>query len=501
MPIDDISQTLFPDHGLNSTPLSSVDTFQIHNDYSLSLSGRSSFNSPDNPDNINTTSLQTTNYNFNSGYGLINAAAAVARAAGQNTFADVPPVGGNNWGADLVRAPAAWAQGYTGNGVVVAVLDTGVDYNHPDLKDKIWTNPNEIPGNGIDDDNNGYIDDAQGWNFVDNTNSTIDVNGHGTHVAGTIAGENNGFGVTGIAYDAKIMSIKVLNEQGSGSSNTVADGIYYAVNNGADIINLSLGSNFPNSTLETAIQYASSQGAVVVMAAGNNSYPFPGYPARYANNWGLAVGAVDRNSQMANFSNKAGLNSFPYVTAPGVGIYSSLPGNEYGTYSGTSMAAPHVAGVVALMLSANPNLTNGEIRQIIIETAGNSTPIPDANRWNITPVLSPDYGGDGGNIILATAINLEIKVTDFISENAPTSNPPPISSFVTPMNPGNLTELPYYHRAIAGLSSINDGINDHIFNADDIDQNKLDFTKIRKVFNQLQRGIDIFRRFLPIIRR
>ena len=157
----------------------------------------------------------------------------------------------------------------------------------------------------------------------------------------------------------------------------------------------------------------------------------------------------------------------------------------------------HVAGVVALMLSANPNLTNGEIREIIIETAGNSTPIPDANRRNITPVLSPDYGRDGGNIILATAINLEIKVTEFISENAPTSNPSAISSFVTPMNPGKLAELRYYYSAIAGLSSI----NDNIFNADDLDQNKVDFTKIRQVFNQLQRGIDIFRRLLPIIRR
>lgn len=506
MPIDDISQTLFPHNGLNSTAISSVDTFQIQNDYSLSLCGRSSFNPPGE---INGASVQTANYNFNSGYGLINATAAVARATGQNTFADVPPLGGNNWGADLVKAPAAWAQGYTGKGVVVAVLDTGFDYDHPDLKDNIWMNPGEIPGNGIDNDGNGYIDDTQGWNFADNTNNVIDLNGHGTHVAGTIAGGNNGFGVTGIAYDAKIMPVKVLNEQGSGSSNAVAEGIYYAVNNGADVINLSLGNNFPNSTLADAIEYASSRGTVVIMASGNNGYPLPGYPARYANNWGLAVGAVDSNNRMANFSNRAGLNNFPYVTAPGVSIYSSLPGNEYGTYSGTSMAAPHVAGVVALMLSANPNLTHAEIRQIIMETAGNSTAIPDANRWNITPIVSDTMREMVQNIRSVNEINWESKVSnyivnlasaDFTNNNTPTSNPP-TSSFISPglqsINPGNLRELRYYHSIIGGLSTT----NGHIFNADDIDQNNVDFRKIRKVFNQLQRGIDTFRRFLPIIRR
>ncbi|HYW20212.1 MAG TPA: S8 family serine peptidase, partial [Nodularia sp. (in: cyanobacteria)] len=265
MPIDDINHNLFPDHGLNFNAISSVDTFQTQNDYSFS--GRSSFHSASD---ITATSVQTANYNFSSGYGLINAAAAVAKAAGKNTFADVPSLGGNNWGADLVKAPAAWAQGYTGRGIVIAILDTGVDYNHADLKDNIWTNPGETPGNGIDDDGNGYIDDAQGWSFGDNSNNTIDVNGHGTHVAGTIAGANNGFGVTGIAYDAKIMPVKVLNDKGSGSSDSVADGIYYAVNNGADVINLSLGGNFPNSTLEAAIEYASNKGTVVVMAAGNN---------------------------------------------------------------------------------------------------------------------------------------------------------------------------------------------------------------------------------------
>lgn len=288
-----------------------------------------------------------------------------------------PDKGGNDWGVDLVKAPEAWAKGYTGKGVVVAVIDTGVDYNHEDLKDNIWTNTKEISGNGIDDDGNGYIDDVQGWNFADNSNKTLDDNGHGTHVSGTIAGENNGIGVTGVAYDAKIMPVKVLNASGSGSYSAIANGIYYAVNNGANVINLSLGGDFPNETLESVIKYASSKGVVVCMAAGNDSRFQPGYPAHYADKYGIAVGAVDRNQKMAYFSNRAGFQPFTYVTAPGVDVYSTLPGNKYASYNGTSMATPHVAGVVALMLSANCGLSDAQVRDIIAQTSGNSTQSPN----------------------------------------------------------------------------------------------------------------------------
>ncbi len=489
MPIDDISHNLFPHNGLNFNAISSVDSFQIQNDYNFS--GRSSFNAASN---ITATSVQTANYNFTSGYGLINAAAAVARAAGQNTFSNVPRLGGNNWGADLVNAPAAWARGYTGKGIIVAVLDTGVDYNHSDLRDNIWTNPGEIPGNGIDDDGNGYIDDAKGWSFADNSNNVIDVNGHGTHVAGTIAGANNGFGVTGIAYDAKIMPVKVLNDDGSGSSSSVADGIYYAVNNGARVINLSLGGSFANSNLEAAIQYASSKGAVVVMAAGNNGFPLTNYPARYANNWGLAVGAVDSNNKMANFSNRAGLNAFPYVTAPGVGIYSSVPGNQYATYSGTSMATPHVAGVVALMLSANPSLTDAQIRQIIIETSGNSTPATSSNSFNISPVISETIADMVGNNTPPARMNFELQVTILTDSNTAVSNLPPTSSFVSRgsfMNLGNM--IRYTDRTLNPLGNI----TNNIFKTDDVDKNNQNPPDIEKILNQLQEQIEEFRKFFP----
>jgi subtilisin family serine protease len=197
----------------------------------------------------------------------------------------------------------------------------------------------------------------------------MDVDGHGTHVSGTIAGEKNGFGVTGIAYDAQIMPVKVLDDFGSGSNSAVAEGIYYAVDNGADVINLSLGGTFPSSGIEQALKYASEQGVTVVMAAGNSGGQTPLYPASYADRYGIAVGAVEEDESLASFSNRAGSQELTYVTAPGVDIYSTLPNNQYESYSGTSMATPHVAGVVALMLSANNGVSNQQIRQTLEQTS------------------------------------------------------------------------------------------------------------------------------------
>ncbi|HYX15073.1 MAG TPA: S8 family serine peptidase, partial [Nostoc sp.] len=195
MLIDDVNNNVLSNQQLNVTSISSLDSFNLKNSHSLNFSRSSSYNSADADvqllNNGDSNTFSTQNYNSTNGYGLINGAAAVARGIGQNTFADVPDLGGNNWGADLVKAPEVWAQGYTGKGIVVAVIDTGVDYNHEDLKNNIWTNTKEVAGNGIDDDSNGYIDDNYGWNFSDKNNNTLDNNGHGTHVSGTIAGENN----------------------------------------------------------------------------------------------------------------------------------------------------------------------------------------------------------------------------------------------------------------------------------------------------------------------
>jgi subtilisin len=197
----------------------------------------------------------------------------------------------------------------------------------------------------------------------------MDFEGHGTHVAGTIVGENNGFGITGVAHGAKIMPIRVLGENG-GTGEWIARGIRYAVDNGAQVLNLSLGSASPNQLILEAVRYASQKGAIVVMAAGNSSKAQPEYPGAIAKEFGIVVGAVDRNLNMGSFSNLAGSDAaMRYVVAPGVDVYSTVPGDRYKALNGTSMAAPHVAGVVALMLSANPNLTPAQVRQIVIETA------------------------------------------------------------------------------------------------------------------------------------
>ena len=356
-------------------------------------------------------------YSIVDGFGLVNAASAVAQAIKQNPFTDVPDLGGNDWGADLINAPEVWSKGYTGEGVVVAVLDTGVDRNHVDLSDNIFTNSGEILGDGIDNDNNGYIDDFYGWNFDSNNNNTLDFRGHGTHVAGTIAAIDNDFGATGIAHNAQIMPVKVLGDDGSGSYESVANGIRYAADNGADVINMSLGGSADSSLLRSAVEYAASKGVIVVMASGNDgdSTTMGHYPAAYATNWGIAVGAVDRNSNMASFTNRSGIFPLTYVTAPGVSVYSTTPNNRYSSYSGTSMATPHVAGVVALMLSANPDLTESEVYDILTSTAESSFPDSNSsfNSQNLTS-LESNYSALSNNSIFS---QLLINDEDFMDDS------------------------------------------------------------------------------------
>lgn len=319
-------------------------------------------------------------YNRNTGYGLVNAAAAVAKAIGAETFAEVPLLGGTDWGLDAIGVPKVWQQGYAGKGVVVAVIDSGIDYTHPDINDNLWFNQNEIPGNGLDDDNNGFIDDWRGWDFLDNDNDPRDtdpVSGHGTHVAGIIAGENNAFGVTGVAPDAKIMAIRSLGVF-RGEEDPITGGIRYAVDNGADVINLSLGSQGENPGISEAIRYANEKGVLVVMAAGNDGlnmisagqrFSQKVYPAQLASEFGLAVGAMEKNQAIADFSNRAGSIPQNYVIAPGKEVYSSLLIDRYDFWEGTSMAAPHIAGVAALILSANPNLNPAQVADLITSTA------------------------------------------------------------------------------------------------------------------------------------
>jgi subtilisin family serine protease len=281
------------------------------------------------------------------------------------------------WGLQAINAPAAWDTAQ-GDGVVVAVIDTGVDYNHPDLADNIWTNPNEIAGNFFDDDGNGFIDDFHGWNFLNNSNDPLDDNGHGTHVAGTIAAEgNNGIGVIGVAWHAKIMPLKGFDSSGTGFDFTVAPAIMYAANNGADVINASwdsFNSNiqvFGNSqTIEEAIQYAASLGVVFVASAGNSSQDASNF---FPANSPEAI-TVASSGPFGNFSFFSNFGPRIDVTAPGEDILSLQAANTFQGFpatdgyvrmTGTSMAAAHVSGVAALILSGNPTYTAEQVRQII----------------------------------------------------------------------------------------------------------------------------------------
>ena len=287
--------------------------------------------------------------------------------------------GSREWNVNAVNAPEAWQAGFTGQGVTIAVVDTGVDLDHPDLVDRLYVNAGEISGNGIDDDGNGFIDDVHGFDFAGRDGDPNDVGGHGTHVAGSIAAGRNGFGATGIAPDATILPVRVLGANGSGSTRDVAAGIRYAADRGADIINLSLGGGYSRA-IQSAIEYARSLGAFIVAAAGNESAGTPGYPARFSSLYDnvISVGAHDQSNRLARFSNDVGGSGAVQIDGPGVGVFSTYVGARYGSLSGTSMAAPHVAGVAALALSANPNLTPDQLRGLLVAGATASATGSDA---------------------------------------------------------------------------------------------------------------------------
>ena len=250
-----------------------------------------------------------------------------------------------------------------GKGTVVAVIDTGVDYTHKDLADNIWVNEGEIPGNGIDDDGNGYVDDVHGVDFVEGDSDPMDEHGHGTHVAGIIAMTPGNGGGVGVAYGAKIMCVRAGQANGSFASTDIAKAIKYAADNGADVINMSFGGRGRSYLVESALQDAFPS-CVLVAAAGNDGLPTNDafgagylltediYPAGYK--YVIGVMATDNNKSLAYFSNwdfKEGSGCEYEMAAPGVNIYSTLPGNRYACWSGTSMATPNVAAAAAILRS------------------------------------------------------------------------------------------------------------------------------------------------------
>ena len=326
-------------------------------------------------------------------------------------FPEVPYIGRDfDWNLNLVNAPEVWAQGFTGEGTLVAVVDTGVDYRHPDLDDNIYVNPGEIAGDGIDNDGNGFVDDVHGWDFTTFDNDPSDINGHGTHVAGTIAAERNGFGTTGVAYDATILPVKVLGDNGSGSPNAIAAGIRYAVDVGADVINLSLGGGVTRA-LVNALRYAWSNDVIVVAASGNDAASSPGAPAIYSSVLSntLSVGAHDRAGVRSSFSNRVGSSGSVQIDAPGSRIASTAPGGGYRFLSGTSMAAPHVAGVAALAYSANPDVSAADLRTLLVGGA------------NRTVRGSDSVGGVNAARTVALAYQFDLLATNDTANASPGS--------------------------------------------------------------------------------
>jgi len=293
------------------------------------------------------------------------------------------------WGPAKIDAPSAWAVTTGTTDVIVAIVDTGIELDHPDLVDNLWINAGEVPGNGLDDDGNGKVDDLHGWHFYDGDTgvpgedgNVADDYGHGTHVAG-IAGAriNNALGVAGMAGGSRLMAVKALDSSGNGYYSDLAQGIVYAVDNGARIINLSLGGEPESLTLQMAVDYAHARGALMVAAAGNYGGPvlYPGACEQ--------VLTVSGSNQDDSIRQDASHGPEVEVAAPGTSIYSTqwslrCP-SGYCTMSGTSTATPHVAGLAALAWSVRPDLTSAQVTQVITTTASdvNGSTLPGRDEY------------------------------------------------------------------------------------------------------------------------
>ncbi|MCX7978346.1 MAG: S8 family serine peptidase [Bdellovibrionaceae bacterium] len=272
-----------------------------------------------------------------------------------------------------VAAEAAWNISTGDPNLVVAVIDTGVDYNNPDLRPNMWVNELEARGQkGVDDDGNGYVDDVHGFAFDVGAGITdpMDDHGHGTHCAGTIGAKgDDGRGIVGVVWNTKIMAVKFLSAAGSGTLEGALKSIDYAVRNGAKVLSNSWGGGGYSQSLKEAIERSLAAGAVFVAAAGNESNDNdanPTYPATYDIPNVISVAAIDNKGRLASFSNYG--KKRVHVAAPGVNVLSTTT-SGYESWSGTSMATPHVSGVVALLLSVHPQLKAEEVRHRLIQTA------------------------------------------------------------------------------------------------------------------------------------
>ncbi|WP_299238715.1 S8 family serine peptidase [Sulfurihydrogenibium sp.] len=386
----------------------------------------------------------------------------------------------SQWGLVKVLANKVWDACKGSDNTIVAVIDSGIDLNHPDLKDHIWKNTGETNCNdGIDNDNNGFVDDCYGWNFASNNNNTQDDDGHGTHVAGIIgAVTNNNVGVAGLNWYVKLMSVKILDSTGSGDVANLIKAIDYAVKNGAKIINSSLGYPDscsyvpPSQALYDAIKSAGDRGVLFVAAAGNygcNNDKTPLWPASFNLPNIISVGASDQNDNLAYFSSY-GQNSV-HLLAPGTNIISTYfdKTNNQSTYkslSGTSMAAPFVSGAAALLMSCLNNPTIYEIRERIVSSVdvfdSLSSKTISSGRLNIYNALNNPLKPirptglalalNNNNAILTWQDNSNIETGYIVERKSDNSNWTVIARLgvnATSYTDNNLTSGTYYYRVKA----------------------------------------------------
>jgi subtilisin family serine protease len=344
---------------------------------------------------------------------LIGLAFVLAVPAGAAAAPD--PLLADQWALSdpgAIGAQEAWTQS-NGAGVLVAVLDTGLQLDHPDLAASVWTNPGEVPGNGRDDDANGIVDDVHGANMFNSSANVNDDNGHGTHVAGIIAARHgNGIGGSGLAPAARIMPVKVLDSSMAGNTDTLARGIRYAVDMGAKILNVSLNGDVATETVTSAVRYAGEHDAVVVASAGNNGRDTdlrPSYPASLPDPAILSVAAQTSEGLLWNLSNR-GLLSVD-VAAPGEHIASTVSGSSYQWRTGTSAAAPFVAASLALLSAVRPELPMSVLRSTIIDTT---------RRSNIFSTLL-----GGGRLDVAAAMHRVLPGAAWKKSAAPVAVPVP----------------------------------------------------------------------------
>ena len=299
-----------------------------------------------------------------------------------------------NWGVNDSRANTAWAQGATGAGILVAVVDTGVDETHPQLAGQLYVNPNEIPANQLDDDNNGFIDDVNGYNFVTNTGQVTDGVGHGTHVSGIIAADSSKGLVQGMAPKAKILPLAFMDSDGGGTISAAIRAITYARAQGAKIVNASWGGPQCSKALTASISELNAHGILFISAAGNGDENgngldlgvSPEFPAALGMPNQITVGAITIRDIRAGFSNYS--RTLVNLLAPGVGIVSTFPGGGTASMDGTSMATPFVSGAAAAIWSAYPNATASQVRAALLDSTDfGDFPVTSGGRLDVVNAL------------------------------------------------------------------------------------------------------------------